>query len=100
MNNPTTSWNDTQKLLAFVIVVALVAVIFVWMFFPPKGDAAAMAALQILTGALVASSGQVISFYFGNSRSSVAKDQTIATLSATPPTTGGPTVTAQTTASG
>lgn len=100
MNNPTTSWNDTQKLLAFVIVIATVVVIFVWMFFPPKGDAGAMAALQILTGALVASMGQVVSFYFGNSRSSVAKDQTIATLSSTPPTLGGPTVTAQTTASG
>ena len=98
--NPTTSWNDTQKLLAFVIVISTVIVIFVWMFFPPKGDAGAMAALQILTGALVASMGQVVSFYFGNSRASAAKDQTIATLSGAPAPTSNPTVTVATTASG
>ena len=33
----TTSWGDTQKLLAFVIVVAFIIVIFTWMFFAPKG---------------------------------------------------------------
>lgn len=102
--NPTTSWNDTQKLLAFLIVGALVLVIFVMMFFPPKGDQAAIAVFTTLVGALVANAGGIVQFYFGNSRSATAKDATIATAlaqqSPNPPSAGPVSVTAQTTASG
>ena len=80
MLQPTTSWNDTQKLLAFVIVVAFIVVIFTWMFFAPKSDAAATAVLNTLVGALAGYTGTVIMFYFGNSRASANKDQTIANL--------------------
>ena len=64
MLQPTTSWNDTQKLLAFVIVVAFITVIFVWMFFAPKSDAAATAVLNTLVGALAGYTGTVIMVLF------------------------------------
>jgi uncharacterized YccA/Bax inhibitor family protein len=76
----TTSWGDTQKLLAFVIVVAFIVVIFTWMFFAPKSDVAATAVLNTLVGTLGGFAAMVVSFYFGNSRASANKDQTIANL--------------------
>lgn len=88
---PTTSWNDTQKILAFVLVVAFIIVIFVWMFHPPATDAAATAVLNTLVGTLGGYTGMVVTFYFGSSRSSTSKDQTIANLSTgttTTPTNG------------
>ena len=81
----TTSWADTQKLLAFVIVVAFIVVIFTWMFFAPKSDAAATAVLNTLVGTLGGYAGMVVTWYFGSSRSSANKDQTIAALSAPQP---------------
>ena len=80
MPQTTTSWGDTQKLLAFVIVVAFIVVIFTWMFFAPKADAAATAVLNTLVGTLGGFAAMVVSFYFGNSRASANKDQTIANL--------------------
>ena len=81
----TTSWADTQKLLAFVIVIAFIVVIFTWMFFAPKSDAAATAVLNTLVGTLGGYAGMVVTWYFGSSRSSANKDQTIAALSAPQP---------------
>ena len=78
----TTSWADTQKLLAFVIVVAFIVVIFTWMFFAPKADAAATAVLNTLVGTLGGYAGMVVTWYFGSSRASANKDATIAALSA------------------
>ena len=77
----TTSWADTQKLLAFVIVVAFIIVIFTWMFFAPKSDAAATAVLNTLVGTLGGYAGMVVTWYFGSSRASANKDATIAALS-------------------
>ncbi len=87
----TTSWNDTQKILAFVLVVAFIVVIFVWMFHAPASDAAATAVLNTLVGTLGGFAGMVVTFYFGSSRTSATKDQTIAAL--TNPPTNGATVT-------
>lgn len=82
MMQQTTSWADTQKLLAFVIVIAFIVVIFVWMFFAPKSDAAATAVLNTLVGTLGGYAGMVVTWYFGSSRASANKDATIAALSA------------------
>ena len=78
----TTSWNDNLvKLLAFVIVVAFIIVTFHLMFFAPSAaDAAATGVLNTLVGTLGGFAAMVVSFYFGNSRASANKDQTIANL--------------------
>ena len=81
----TTSWSDTQKILAFVLVVAFIVVIFVWMAVPPKADAGAVAVLNTLVGTLGSFAGMVVTFYFGSSRTSATKDQTIAALTTSPP---------------
>lgn len=85
----TTSWNDTQKILAFVLVVAFIAVIFLWMFHAPSSDAAATSVLNTLVGTLGGFAGMVVTFYFGSSRTSATKDQTIAALT-NPPANGAP----------
>ncbi len=92
----TTSWNDTQKLLAFIVVCAFIIVIYIWMFHPPQTDAAATGVLNTLVGTLGGFAGMVVTFYFGSSRGERTKDTTIAaqlpdspngTHPASPPTT-------------
>ncbi len=89
----TTSWNDTQKLLAFIVVSAFIIVIFVWMFHPPQTDAASTAVLHTLVGGLGGFTGMVLTFYFGSSRGERIKDAATAApkptaTSPTPPTSG------------
>jgi RsiW-degrading membrane proteinase PrsW (M82 family) len=75
MNGAPTSWNDTQKLLAFMVVGALVVVVFVWMLYPPKeADPGSLAVLNMLIGALVGLATTVVTFYFGSSRGERTKD--------------------------
>jgi hypothetical protein len=75
MNGAPTSWNDTQKLLAFMVVGALVAVIFVWIFHPPSNtDPGSLAVLNMLIGALVGLATSIVSFYYGSSRGERTKD--------------------------
>lgn len=83
-----TSWSDTQKLLAFVLVVAFIIVIILWMFLPPHTNDAATAVLNTLVGTLGSMAGMVVTFYFGSSRTSATKDQTIAALTASAPPSG------------
>jgi cytochrome bd-type quinol oxidase subunit 1 len=91
MNGAPTSWNDTQKLLAFLVVGALVAVIFVWMLYPPKAsDPGVLAVLNMLIGALVGLATAIVSFYFGSSRGERTKDATAATAAATAAATNEP----------
>lgn len=71
------SWNNTQKILAFVIIIALVVVILIWIFHPPTGDAASNSVLNVLVGALVGMAGMVATFYFGSSQGSKDKDQAL-----------------------
>ena len=80
MNPTTTSWSDTQKLLAFIVVIAFILVIFVWIFFPPKSDQATITVLNMMIGALVGLAGTVVTFYFGSSRGERTKDGTIGTI--------------------
>jgi len=80
MQQTTTPWSDTQKILAFVVTAAFILVIFVWMFFPPKADSGATAVLNTLVGTLGGLSTMVLQFYFGSSRNANTKDNTIAAL--------------------
>jgi hypothetical protein len=89
MNNE--SWTSTQKLLAFLIVVAMIIVILIWLLHPPVGDAASNAVLNVLIGALVGMAGTVTTFYFGSSQGSKDKDQALI-ASATGTGNGSPTV--------
>lgn len=87
MNQTTTSWNDTQKLLAFILVISFIFIIFVWMFHAPDPNAATTSVLNTLVGTLGGFTAAVVTFYFGNSRASASKDSTIAAL-ASPPSGG------------
>jgi len=91
MQQTTTPWSDTQKILAFVVTAAFILVIFVWMFFPPKADSGATAVLNTLVGTLGGLATMVLQFYFGSSRNANTKDNTIAALVApeAAPTTEG-----------
>jgi hypothetical protein len=77
---PNESWNDTQRLIAFTVVVSFIAIIVIWLFHAPTGDAASNAVLNILMGALAAAFGAVITFYFGSSKGSKDKDDTISSI--------------------
>jgi len=74
------SWSNTQKILAFVIVDALIIVILIWIFHPPTGDAASNSVLNVLVGALVGMAGMVATFYFGSSQGSKDKDQALSAI--------------------
>ena len=84
MPQEVTSWSDTQKLLAFILVAAFIIIILIWMVHPPDTNAASTSVLNTLVGTLGGFAGMVVTFYFGSSRTSATKDQTIAALTANP----------------
>jgi len=90
MNQTTTPWSDTQKILALFVTASFICVIFVWMFWPPRSDSGATAVLNTLVGTLGGLQSMIITFYFGSSRNANTKDNTIAALVA-PPSTPPPT---------
>jgi hypothetical protein len=71
---------DSQPIYGTITLCSFVGVIFMWMKYPPTGDANALAVLNTLTGALGVMAQQVISNSFGSSRESVQKNETIAKL--------------------
>jgi hypothetical protein len=75
--NKPESWGDTQKLLAFILVVAFIIIVLIWMFHPPQGDAGSIAVLNTLVGTLGGFTAAVVTFYFGSSKGSKDKDDTI-----------------------
>lgn len=80
MDTKVVNWSDTQKILALFIVGAFISVILIWIFFPPKGDAGSIAVLNTLVGTLGAGFGAVLTYFFGSSKSSSDKDDTIKTI--------------------
>ena len=85
MDTTTTSWADTQKLLAFIVVCSFIVFLFIWTLLPPKGvDQSILTVVNVLLGALVAKFSSVVDYYFGSSRSSTGKDNTIAAMAAAP----------------
>ena len=95
---PNESWNDTQRLLAFIIVVAFIIVIVIWLFHAPTGDAGSNAVLNMLMGSLAAMAGGVVTFYFGSSKGSKDKDDTISSIATHSENGNGSTATATATA--
>jgi hypothetical protein len=79
MNNDT-SWGDTQKLLAFLLVLAFIVVIYLWMLHPPSSDPGTTSVLNTLVGTLGGMAGMVVTFYFGSSKGSKDKDDTMASI--------------------
>lgn len=77
---PNESWNDTQRLLAFIIITAFIIVIIIWLFHAPTGDAGSIAVLNMLMGSLASLAGMVATFYFGSSKGSKDKDDTISSI--------------------
>jgi hypothetical protein len=82
------SWGDTQKLLAFILVIAFIVIVLIWMFRPPAGDAGAIAVLNTLVGTLGGFTAAVVTFYFGSSKGSKDKDDTLGDI-ATHASNGG-----------
>lgn len=72
---------DTATALALTITAAFILVIFGWMFFPPKAaDAGSLAVLNTLTGVLGTAFVSIMTFYFGSSKGSKDKDDTISQM--------------------
>jgi len=90
MNQTTTPWSDTQKILAVVLVASFISIIVIWMFVPPHSDAGSTAVLNTLVGTLGGMTTMVVSFYFGSSRNANTKDNTIAALVAPEPSADTP----------
>lgn len=72
-------WPETRTVLA-TLSTGLMAVAYVlpWLMSMPMGSEQAIGQLQ---GAIILQWGAVMSWYFGSSKSSAAKDDTIAALS-------------------
>jgi hypothetical protein len=82
ISNPTPeSWTDTQKILALLYSVAFIAVIILLIFTSPKADPQIFAVLTTLVGVLANQVGSIVSYYFGSTKNSQTKDQTISALS-------------------
>jgi uncharacterized membrane protein len=76
MDNTRPTWTNTQQVITFALVFAFIAVIFIWMIWPPKViDQSAMTVVNMLLGALVAKFTTIIDFFFGSSQGSKAKDE-------------------------
>lgn len=66
-----------QNAVSLIIVLAFVGLIFVWIFFPPKGDPATYSLLTTLIGFLGAAFGTVVQYHLGSSKGSEDKTETI-----------------------
>ena len=85
MENKTVNWSDTQKILALFIISAFIAVILIWIFLPPKGDPGSIAVLNTLVGTLGGAFMAIVGYFFGSSKSSNDKDDTIKTIAMATP---------------
>ena len=85
----TPGWNDTQKIIALVITVSFILIVILWLFFPPGGDPGAIAVLNTLVGTLGSGFGAIVMYFFGSSKGSTEKDNTIKEMAATTGTGSG-----------
>jgi hypothetical protein len=81
---PRESWTDTQKILALLYSVAFILVIILLIFTSPKADPQIFAVLTTLVGVLANQVGNIVSYYFGSTKTSQTKDATIQALSSPP----------------
>lgn len=76
MTDAPKTWTNTQQVIAFALVGSFIAVIFVWMLFPPRGvDQSVLTVVNMLIGALVAKFTTIVDFFFGSSQGSKDKDE-------------------------
>ena len=61
-------------IVSLIIVTGFIGVMVTWMFFPPTGNAAALAVLNNLVGFLGFGFSSVCNYWLGSSASSAAKD--------------------------
>lgn len=81
---PKLSYPDTQSLLAGFLSVSFIGVVVLLVFHPlPDGPTAAM--VNTLTGFLGGMATSVATYYFGSSKGSASKDDTINSMIAKPP---------------
>lgn len=69
-----------QNSLSLIITLSFVGLIFVWIFFPPKGDPNTYSLLTTLIGFLGAAFGTVVQYHLGSSKGSDDKNDTIKQL--------------------
>lgn len=71
-----------QGLLGVSIIGSFVGILILWTFYPPQGtDPAQIAAMfNIMIGILAGGAGTVIGWYFGSSKDSSGKNDTITSL--------------------
>jgi hypothetical protein len=76
------SWPEPQSFIAIALVAAVIALMFVLAFHSSPGN---VDVFKIVVGTLVGAVMTIVGYYFGSSKSSRAKDDTISTLAGNPP---------------
>ena len=69
-----------RNTISVLIVLGFIGLIYVWMFYPPKGDPSTFSMLNVLIGALAAQFVAVIQYHIGSSKGSDDKNDTIKQL--------------------
>lgn len=79
-------WPDTQGFLAVAIITLMGAIVFILLLHPIQMDQLSQGVLMTVVGVLVGSLKDVYSYFFGSSKGSAVKDETIQTaVAAMPP---------------
>lgn len=74
------SWGDTQRIIALLVSLSFIGIVVMWMVFPPSGDPGSLAVLNTLAGSLATGFGMILNYFFGSSKGSSEKDQTISKI--------------------
>jgi hypothetical protein len=78
---------DTQGFLAVAIIFLIAVVVLILLTRPPAIDERTSGVLMTIVGVLIACLKDVYSFFFGSSKGSQDKTETIAKITVPPPTT-------------
>jgi hypothetical protein len=76
------TWPEPQSFIAIALVAAVIALMFVLAF---NSGPSNVDVFKIVVGTLVGAVMTIVGYYFGSSKSSRAKDDTISTLAGNPP---------------
>lgn len=77
-------WPDTQGFLAVAIILLISVIVLILLLHPPQMDDGTRGVLMTVIGVLIASLKDVYAFFFGSSKGSAAKDDTIAAITGAP----------------
>lgn len=70
-------WPDTQGFLAVAIIFLISVIVLILLLHPPQMDDGTRGVLMTVIGVLIAALKDVYSFFFGSSKGSAVKDETI-----------------------